>query len=73
MSIYTVGKRFAEQFSDYKIKVIPPCISPNRESSYITTAKAVALGDIKSSNVIIFHDRKEIVFCRQRVSTWYTY
>lgn len=64
MSIYTVNKRFTEQFSDYTVTVMPPCISPNRESEYITTAKAVALGDIKSSSVVIFHDRKEIIYCR---------
>lgn len=64
MSYYTVDKRFKEQFPDYTITVLPPCISPNRESEYIRRAKAVALGDIQSSNVVIFHERKEIVFSR---------
>lgn len=59
-----LNSMFNRKFPDYTVMVIPPCISPNRESEYITRAKEHAIGRIHCKNVTIDHENKAVIFNR---------
>lgn len=59
-----VRRKFKEQFEGYTVKVVPPCISYNRESEYILQAQECAIGIKCSPFVTIDHERKEVVYKR---------
>lgn len=64
MSWNETRRKFKEQFEGYKIKVIPSCISLNREGEYIIQAMECAIGKKCSPFVTIDHDKKEVVYKR---------
>lgn len=64
MSWNETRKKFLEQFKDYKIKIVPPCISLNRQGQYIMEAQECAIGKKCSPFVTIDHDKKEIIYKR---------
>lgn len=64
MSWNETRRKFKEQFGGYKIKVVPPCMSPNREGEYIIQAMECAIGKRCSPFVTIDHDKKEVVYKR---------
>ena len=64
MSWNETRRKFKEQFKDYTIKVVPSCISPNREGEYIIQAMECAIGKKCSPFVTIDHDKKEVVYKR---------
>lgn len=56
--------KFKEKFEGYDVRVVPPCISPNREGQYIYDAMECAIGKRSSPFVTIDHERKEVVYKR---------
>ena len=59
-----INKEFAQKFAGYSVSVNPPCISDNRGSQYIMTAKEIALGYREDTAVTIDHEKKTIIFNR---------
>ena len=57
-------KKFKEQFNGYKIKVVPPCISLNRQGHCIMEAQEGAIGKKCSPFVTIDHENKVIIYKR---------
>ncbi len=64
MSWSETRRKFRQQFKDYKIKVVPPCMSPNREGEYVIQAMECAIGKKCNPFVTIDHDKKEVVYKR---------
>ena len=64
MSWNETRKKFRKQFKDYKIKVVPPCMSPNREGEYIMQAMECAVGEKCSPFITIDHENKTVIFNR---------
>ena len=56
---------FRERYPDYEVIVLPPCISPNRETEYIMKARAIALGlRDNDGSVTINHEHKKVFYRR---------
>lgn len=55
---------FREQFKGYDVRVIPSCISPNREGEYILQAMEAAIGKHPSPFVTIDHEQKVVIYKR---------
>jgi hypothetical protein len=64
MSWNETRRKFKEQFADYKVKVVPPCMSPNREGEYIMQAMECAVGEKCSPFVTIDHENKAVIYNR---------
>ena len=64
MSWNETRRKFKEQFADYKVKVVPPCMSPNREGEYIMQAMECAIGEKCSPFVTIDHENKAVIYNR---------
>ena len=64
MSWNETRKKFREQFEGYKVKVVPPCISLNREGEYIMQAMECAIGKKCSPFVTIDHENQAVIFQR---------
>ena len=56
---------FQKYFPQYEVVVLPPCISPNRETEYIIKARAIALGlRDNDGTVTINHEHKKVFYRR---------
>lgn len=64
MSWNETRKKFKEQFDGYEIKVVPPCVSLNRQGRCIREAQECAIGKKCSPFVTIDHKNKVVIYHR---------